>query len=79
MRFLYNKDMDENLDWLTQNTEDPESNKGNVTFPTHTVKKVATPLFYINPPPTPPLQVYPSFLAKNFQLCVFIVYFEHIK
>ena len=29
--------MDENLDWLTQNTEDPKSNKGNITFPPHTV------------------------------------------
>ena len=28
--------MDENLEWLTQNTEDPKSNKGNLTFPTHT-------------------------------------------
>ena len=27
--------MDENLEWLTQNTEDPKSNKGNLTFPTH--------------------------------------------
>ena len=23
--------MDENLEWLTQNTEDPKSNKGNLT------------------------------------------------
>ena len=29
--------MDENLEWLTQNTEDPKSNKGNLTFPTDTV------------------------------------------
>ena len=28
--------MDENLEWLTQNIEDPKSNKGNLTFPTHT-------------------------------------------
>ena len=28
--------MVENLEWLTQNTEDPKSNKGNPTFPTHT-------------------------------------------
>ena len=34
--FQYNKGMDENLKQLTQNTEDPESNKGNLTFPTHT-------------------------------------------
>ena len=32
----FNKDMDENLEWLTQNTEDPKSNKGNLTFSTHT-------------------------------------------
>ena len=25
--------MDENLEWLTQKTEDPKSNKGNLTFP----------------------------------------------
>ena len=50
--------MDDNLEWLTQKTEDSKSNKGNLTFPTHTVnvielsgnKKVATPHFYINPP-----------------------------
>ena len=29
--------MDKNLEWLTQNTEDPKSNKENLTFPTHTV------------------------------------------
>ena len=29
--------MDENLEWLTQNTEDLKSNKGNLTTPpTHT-------------------------------------------
>ena len=28
--------MDENLEWLTQNTEDLKSNKGNLTFPPHT-------------------------------------------
>ena len=27
--------MDENFEWLTQNTEDSKSNKGNLTFPTH--------------------------------------------
>ena len=48
--------MDGNLEWLTQNTEDLKSNKGNLTFSTHTVnvievksnKKVATPHCYIN-------------------------------
>ena len=35
-RFYYNKDMDENLELVTQNTEDPKSNKGNLTSPTHT-------------------------------------------
>ena len=66
--------MDENLAWLTQNTEDPKSNKGKLTSPPHTVnvielqynKKVATP----PPPPIstsiPPFQLYPPFLAKNF-------------
>ena len=32
--------MDENLECLTQNTEDPKSNKGNLTFPTHTVNVI---------------------------------------
>ena len=27
--------MDENREWLTQNTEDPKSSKGKLTFPTH--------------------------------------------
>ena len=38
--FYYNKDMDENLEWLTQNTEDPKSYKGNLTFSTHTVNVI---------------------------------------
>ena len=33
--------MDENLEWLTQNTEDPKSNKGKPTPPhTHTVNVI---------------------------------------
>ena len=32
--------MDENLEWLTQNTEDPKSHKGSLTFPTHTVNVI---------------------------------------
>ena len=27
--------MDENLEWLTQKTDGPKSNKGNLTFPPH--------------------------------------------
>ena len=55
-----NKDLDDNLAGLTQKTEDPKSNKGNLTFPTHTVnvielnckiiKKVAIPPFLHQPP-----------------------------
>ena len=64
--------MDENLEWLTQKTEDSKSNKGNLTFPTHTVnvielsgnKKVTTPPFLHQPPP---FRIYPLFLAKNFE------------
>ena len=63
-----NKDLDENPPWLTQKTEDPKSNKGNLTFPQHTVnvielnckviKKVATlPIYTL----TYPFQVYPPF------------------
>ena len=29
--------MNENLAWLTEKTEDLKSNKGNLTFPLHTV------------------------------------------
>ena len=67
-----NKDLDENLARITQKTEDPKSNKGNLTFPLHTVnvidlnckviKKVATLLFYINPRPFSGLS--PPFLAR---------------
>ena len=69
-RFSYNKELDENLAWLTQKTEDPKSNKGNLTFPSHEVnliklqssKKVATSISTS----TPPFNVYPPFLAKTF-------------
>ena len=51
--------MDQNLAWLTQKTEDPKSNKENLTFSTHTKydwtennKKVVTP-----PPYVPTMQV----------------------
>ena len=57
-----NKDLDENLAWLTEKTEDPKSNKGNLNFLPQTVnvielnckviKKVATPTF-LHPPPPP--------------------------
>ena len=39
-RFQYNKDMDENVEWLTQNTEDLKSSKGKFTFPPHTVNVI---------------------------------------
>ena len=55
------ENVDENLAWLTQKAEDQKSNKGNLTFPKHTVnvielnckvvEKVTTPYFYINPSP----------------------------
>ena len=35
-----NKDLDENLAWLNQKTEDPKSNKGNLTLPLHTVNVI---------------------------------------
>ena len=35
-----NEDLDENLAWLTQKTEDPKSNKGNLTSPPHTVNVI---------------------------------------
>ena len=38
--FQYNKDLDDDLEWLTSKTEDSKSNKGNLTFPTHTVNLI---------------------------------------
>ena len=32
IRFYYNKNLDQNLAWLTQKTEEPKSNKGSLTF-----------------------------------------------
>ena len=32
--------MVENLEWLTQSTEDPKNNKENLTFPKHTVNVI---------------------------------------
>ena len=32
--------MDENLEWLTQNTEDPKGNRGNLTFPKQKVNVI---------------------------------------
>ena len=74
MRFKYNKNLDQNLAWLNQKTEVPKSNKRNLTFPSHTVnmielesnKKWQPPISTSSPPPPPPLQVYPSFLVKDF-------------
>ena len=40
IRFKYNKNLDQNLAWLTQKTEQPKSNKGNLTFPSHTVNMI---------------------------------------
>ena len=64
--------MDENLEWLTQNTEYPKSNERNLTFPPHTVnvielqsnKKVATPTFLHQPLPFPGLSPLPPPLLK---------------
>ena len=37
MQCVYTIDLDENLAWLTQKTEEPKCNKGNFTpLPTHT-------------------------------------------
>ena len=33
--FQYCKDLDQNIAWLTQKTEESKCNKGNFTFPTH--------------------------------------------
>ena len=46
------KDLDENLAWLTQKTEDPKSNKGNLTFPPHTINVIELNCKILNNPPT---------------------------
>ena len=38
--FCYNKDLDQNLAWLTRKTEDPKGNKGDLTFPSHTLNVI---------------------------------------
>ena len=53
----FNKDLDENLAWLTQKTEDLKSNKGNLTFLPHTVNVIELNCKIIKkvaPPPPPP-------------------------
>ena len=51
-RFSYNKELDENLAWLTQKTEDLPPPPPPPPAPISTS--------------TPPFQVYPPFLAKHF-------------
>ena len=38
--FQHYKDLDEDLAWLTQKTEEKRSNKENFTFPTHSVNVI---------------------------------------
>ena len=38
--FWYYKNLDENLAWLTQKTEEKKSNEGNFTFRTHRVNVI---------------------------------------
>ena len=38
--FEYYEDLDKNLAWLTQKTEDKKSNKGNFTFPPYRVNVI---------------------------------------
>ena len=64
----FNKDLDENLAWLTQKTEDLKSNKGNLTFLPHTVNVIELNCKIINKgaPPSPPFSgLSPPFLEKN--------------
>ena len=39
-RLYYNHEMDGGIEWLTQNSEDPKSNKENLTFPTYRVNVI---------------------------------------
>ena len=64
----FNKDLDENLAWLTQKTEDLKSNKGNLTFLPHTVNVIELNCKIIKkvaPPPPPFSGLSPPFLEKN--------------
>ena len=38
--FSYYNELNENLTWLTQKTEEPKGNIGNFTFPTHRVNVI---------------------------------------
>ena len=40
IRCFNTKGLDENLEWLTQKIEEAKCNKGNFTFPSHTVNPV---------------------------------------
>ena len=40
IRFQYNKNLDQNLAWLTQKTEEPKNNKGKLTFLSHKVNMI---------------------------------------
>ena len=63
----FNKDLDENLAWLTQKTEDLKSNKGNLTFLPHTVNVIELNCKIIKKvaPPPPFSGLSPPFLEKN--------------
>ena len=37
---MYNKDLNDNLEWLTRKTQDLKSKKWNLTFPTYAVNKI---------------------------------------
>ena len=63
--------MNENLAWLTKKSEDLKSNKGNVTFPTHskcdwTVKKLKVATLPPISTSTTTLFRFIPFLAKHF-------------
>ena len=40
MMFQYYKDLDKNLAWLSQKTEEPKGNRGKFTFPTQKVNVI---------------------------------------
>ena len=63
----FNKDLDENLAWLTQKTEDLKSNKGNLTFLPHTVNVIELNCKIIKKvaPPPPFSGFSPPLLKKN--------------
>ena len=62
-----NIDLDENLAWLTQKTEDLKSNKGKLTFSPHTVNAIERNCKILKKVATPPFSGLSSLSSKKFR------------